>query len=273
MKDVFSFNSYRKYIENYIAYQPKGGRGCKLKMAIAMSCQSAYVSRVLNGQADLSLEQAYSLSEFFSHNPEERDFFLLLVEYERAGNISLREYFKLKLEKIREERRNLSARFKIKNTLGDEERALYYSNWIYVAVHVSTSIKSLQSADSIARRLGISLKQTKDALAFLCRVGLVKDEMGKFSITTARIHLGADSPWVAKHHANWRLKVLKDIESPTESVHAPLHYSSVVTICKKDYETIRSDLILAIERYNEQVKVSAPEDELCYFCVDFARLA
>ena len=62
--------------------------------------QSTLLSMIISGQRELSFEQAYDLSQYLQHTPLESEYFLALVQFERAGNQRLRKYFEEKIDKI-----------------------------------------------------------------------------------------------------------------------------------------------------------------------------
>src|ERR1700733_19454 len=101
---VFDYKEYKRYLRDFIRSQPSGGHGLRSKIAEALSCHITYVSQVLNKGAHFSLEQADELSRFLGHTKDEGNYFLLLVQVERAGTTSLKNKFKDQIEVIREKR-------------------------------------------------------------------------------------------------------------------------------------------------------------------------
>ena len=100
MGSIFDYTDYKKYLKDGLKQKPKSGHGFKSAMASAIHCQSAYISRVLNGDAHFSLEQAYALNGFLGHSEEEAEFFILLVSYARAGTQPLERFFLRKINEI-----------------------------------------------------------------------------------------------------------------------------------------------------------------------------
>jgi hypothetical protein len=78
------------------------------------------VSQVLNGKANFSLEQSQGINKLLIHNRDESRFFLLLVEYSRAGTESLRLHFLELIEEQMQRQLNLKERFQIKEVLSLE---------------------------------------------------------------------------------------------------------------------------------------------------------
>lgn len=95
---VYSYRDYKAYLNKVIKLRPRSFRKA---LAHAISCQTAYVSHVLNGNAHLSSEQAEAASRFLGLSRAETRFFLLLVEYTRAGTESLRSLLREELDEVR----------------------------------------------------------------------------------------------------------------------------------------------------------------------------
>lgn len=268
IKTLFDYLDYKTYLAEFIRTQPMKGRGFKAKLAQAMKCQSAYLSRVLNGNAHLSLEQAQMASMLIGHTKEEQKFFLLLVLHTRAGTRELRDEFHQQIEQTLQQRLNLKNRFNVKKTLSREDQMTYYSAWYYSAIHFLLTISEYQTREAIAQRLKLPLKKVSSILDFLVSIGLAAREGNHFKTGVSRIHLENDSPMISKHHSNWRMKAIQSVDQ--EEIDE-MHYSAVVTIAKKDAVKIKSALIEAVERVRLMVKESKEEELFCYN-VDFFKV-
>lgn len=184
-----------------------------------------------------------------------------MLELARAGTVELRKHFERKLQKILDQRLVLKNRLQDKKTLGPTDQAIYYSDWIYCAIHMCVLVSTLRSAKAISDYLGASPFKTGRAIEFLESVDLIRKVDGVYRATETRIHLASDSPMIAKHHSNWRLQAIRslDRESPSE-----LHYSSVVSISSDDLPRVREVLVKAIETVRAIVRESKDEDVYCY---------
>jgi uncharacterized protein (TIGR02147 family) len=262
IKTLFDSVDYKTYLNEWIESKPNEGRGERARLAKAIPCHAAYVSLVLSGDAHLSLEQASQVSRYLGHGEEEEDFFLMLVQSERAGNESLREYFTRKIRKARDARLLLSNRLEFTKPLSIEDQANYYGSWYYSAIHLLVGIERFQTVQEIASCLRLSRAQTKAALDFLVKSGLVVSSGdNRFRPGPANLHLASDSPMVNRHHHNWRMQAVQAMERGRVD---SLHYSSVVTLSREDFQAIREVLVKAIERVRAIVKPSADETLACY---------
>jgi len=269
MPEIFSYQDYKIYLTELISARPQGGRGMRTGMAHAMNCQTAYISQVLNGLAHFSLEQGERLNRFLGHTDEESHYFLLLVQYVRAGTRQLKSYFFRQMGQVRKDRLVLKTRLEVKESLSERDQVTYYSAWYYSVVHVMLSIAEFQDKEAICAYLGLPLQQVSNILDFLVSVGLAEHEGGKYSIGQNRIHLGNDSPLVSKHHTNWRIRA---IDSLDRHVDENLHYSSVVTLSREDVDRIKSVLVGQIQDVKSIVKESE-EEEVYSYCLDFFQVS
>lgn len=268
-KDVFEYSSYRGYLNDKLS--SKGGRhGIKTKAAEHCQIQSAYLSNVLHGKADLNLEQADRLNSFLLHTEEEAHFLLLLLQKDRAGTVHLKKYFQNQIDDLKHKRLNLIQRLgEEKKQLTEEEKQKYYSSWIHAAIHIGSTIPELQNKRKLQSYLNIPTPKFIEALKFLEQSGLlILDSVESIKPGPSIIRLGNNSHNIIKHHTNWRIQAIESLES--ESV-ADLHYSAVFSLSEKDVLTIKNKLLDDIKEIVEQVKPSS-EETLYNFNIDFFNL-
>ncbi len=261
MIDIFEFDSYKKYLVSLLKEKSKQGRGQRSALAKAVCCQTAYLSRVLSGEAHFSLEQGMAASHYLGHSKEERHFFLLLIQKNRAGTPSLQRYFDEQVELLRKQRANLRNRIPHKSLLHGHEQARYFSEWYFAAIHLLTSIPSYQNREAIASRLGLPSAIVSEALDFLMEVGFVKRQGTSYKMAKSHLHLGADSPFISQHHRNWRLEAMNNIRNKKSD---SLHYSSVVSCSLEDSIKVRTLMINAIEEIRLIIGESKEEELFCY---------
>ncbi|MGK5085830.1 hypothetical protein WDW37_21280 [Bdellovibrionota bacterium FG-1] len=272
MADFYSSSNYREYLKTWISEQPKRGRGLISAMAKAAGCQPVYFSRVLLEKAQLSLEQAQAIQRLLGHSNEEVDFFLLLVEWDRAGNKALKNYFWQKIETAREARINLQARFTEAKSLTIEHQNIYYSSYQYAAVHACISVPAFQTVDALEAVLKIPRERLLEVLSFLRETGLAIEERGRFRVGLNRLHLGKDAGLIRQHHSNWRIEALKSLDrgKGAQSDQA-LHYSAVVSLSEADAVRLREHWVRALEEFNRQIAPSK-EEAVRALVIDFFSL-
>jgi uncharacterized protein (TIGR02147 family) len=253
---IYYYRDYKQYLKELLNSLPKKGRGMRAQLAQAADCQTTYISQVLSGSAHFNLEQADRISDYFAHNVSENRYFLLLVQFGRAGTTSLRRKLREQIQEIQERQMDLKTHFNLDNPLGDKEQMQYYSNWLYSAIHVMLSIPQYQSRDILAEKLNIEMSFLNDVLNFLVNNGFAEKEGAKYKIGQQRIHLESDSPLIQLHHTNWRLQALKAISHNNKN---NLHYSSVVTISKKDAAKLRQQIVRFLDESKKTIAASPEE--------------
>ncbi len=267
MKTVFECRSYIEFLKNYISALPKQGRGTQTLLASAIGCQQTYLSKVLAGKAELSVDQGYEACRYFGLSAAETDYFVTLLLLNRASTPNTKAYLEKKLNQILRSHHNLRERFNKSINLDAKAMATYYSDWSYAAIHVLTSIPGFRTPEAIARRLHLSMKHVQEVLEFLIRVNLVTKKDVQFTMSKKSIHLGSDNPLISNHHRNWRLRALNELKSSADN----LHYSSVITCSKADMNKIKEVLIKAIEEVRKLVEGSG-EETICSYGIDFFEL-
>lgn len=262
--DLFREQNYKQFLTGRIQAYPAKGHGIRSELAQSLGCQTSYLSRVLNGDAHLSLEQALAAARFFELNQEETRYFLLLVQIARAGNHDLERHFQAQLDQIAQKRLSLKERLAVSEALSPEDHNTYFGNWYYSAVHALVSVPRYQELSELAKRLQITRAKTKEILDFLLSRGLIKKDKDRYLVGTRRLHLSAQSSMVSRHHTNWRMRAIHSLDTGREQ---DLHYSSVVTCTEKDALKIKTLMVEAIEKIRATVK-DAKDEELFSYSLD-----
>ena len=265
---IFESRDYKAYLHTKVG-GPRQKKGIKSAMARALGCQPTYITHVLNGHANLSLEQAESLNAYFVHTKEESQVFLLMVLRDRAGTHTLKTHFQDQIDRLLASRMILTKRLGQRNTLSEEHRAVFYSVWYFLAAQIGLTIPSWRTNEVLAKNLGLPPARVAEVLQFLCEVGLVEKSGADFVPTETQIRLGNDSHHILKHHTNWRVKAIASLEN--EDLH-DLHYSSVVSLSAKDVIQIKNMLLEQLKD-NLRVVSDSKEERLYGLNIDFYNLA
>lgn len=260
MTDLFLTTDYRAYLNDWISAQPKGGRGLISALAKTARCQPAYFSRVLLGKAQLSAEQAYAIQKPLKHTPEEVSYFLLLVEWDRAGDAELKSYLRAKIEAAQRQRADLQTRFKEAKALTREHQATYYSSAHYAAIHACISVPGLQTVEALEAFLKLPRERLLMVLGFLRESGLAIEEKGRWRVGLDRLHLGRDESLIRQHHTHWRMEALKSLDrGHGAQSEDDLHYSAVVSLSRADAAKLKEHWIRALEEFSRVVAPSREE--------------
>jgi len=259
---VFAFKNYKSYIQSRIANDPNNW-GVMTKLAKAAGCQRPYLSRVLSSEAHLTPAQAFGLSKFWGLTENESEYFLALLELERAGSPEYQEYWKRKLADAKKRHENIS---KLVNRASAAENARdlhYYSAWYWTAIHILVSIPKFQSEAKIAEKLNLSILQVRSVLLELESWGAVRREGTKWLFHAREQHIPKDSPLVSFHHQNWRQQAV--ISSQLRKPES-IHYTVVQSVSFADYERIKQVILEMIQNTTAIAGPSKEEQLMCMTC-------
>lgn len=260
--NIFTYLSYKTFLEDVLKAESKKRAGGRARLAKATGCQGAYVSQVLGGPAHFSLEQGDRINRYLGHSKDEALFFLALIQFERAGTQSLKEIFRSQLREITERNLSLRNRLEYKKTLTEQDQAIYYSSWIYAAIHVLVSIPGLNTEHELAQHLNLPIGRIKEVLAFLASRGLLVETGDTYKQGATSVHLGSNSPFVRQHHMNLRHQAIRSLDFAKAADE--LHYSSFATLAREDAMRIRALLTESIEKVRSVIKNSKEEVGYCY---------
>jgi len=258
---LFEARDYRDYLRKYLASLPKNGRGELSRLAQHLGVNNTLLSQVLAGTRDLSGEQAFALTRYWGFDETHTDYFLTLVQIERAGTKAFRDHLDEKRRRLRDENKKLANRVKTRTRLGEEERRVFYSSWIYSAIHLwTTTNPEGVTVDEIANRLGVARARVQTTTAFLAEVGLIVSHGSRWRVGVESTFLEHGSPHLPPHHRNWRLRAIEKAETITKE---ELMYTAQVTLSREDFEKIRALLVETIDRSAKIVLPSPAEDLAC----------
>lgn len=217
------------------------------------------ISQVLRGPRELTPEQAVRVAKFMGFGSLERDYFLTLVLKNRAGSEDLKNVFEERLLQLRKSANTLKTRI-AHSQFSEKEQAIYYSNWFYSAVRLGISIPDLGSPSRIAEKLRLEPEEVVRILGFLLDHHLLVQTKNGYELGPQVTHVGADSPFVNKHHSNWRVKSLQAMDKRIEK---NLFYTGPMALSKQAAKDIRSRLVSVIELSTQMARDSKSEELMC----------
>ena len=259
-KTIFFFQNYRSFLKDYLKELPKS-HGVLKTWAEQLKVHSTLVSQVMIGKRDFTEEQALDLADFIGLRPLEKDYFLELLRLERAGTQNLKKYYQSKIKDLSSKALKLSERIETERKLTEQESAIFYSSWIYSAIRLSCSIDQGMTIDEISDMIQVPRPQVLAAIEFLRDSGFVKQNGARFEIGTQYTHLGKGSPYLNRHHANWRIKALQKLDHVTDQ---ELIYTAPFSVSEKDFAVIREQMVNVIQDFLKTVKASHGETVACF---------
>lgn len=212
MLSLFTFINYRQYLEAWIDSQGVRSYGQKGKIAQALKVSSSLLSQIIKGEKSLTADQASDLCDYLGLSELESEYFHLLVEYDRAGNPRYREKLNKKIQNLQKQSQKIGQRVPRHKELTDEEKSIYYSSWLYTGLRNMSAVSDWQNAEAMAEHLQCDVALVKKVLRFLLENGFCREEKGKITYGPAGIHIDKESPFVNKHHQNWRFQAINKME-------------------------------------------------------------
>lgn len=259
---IFEYDDYKKFIVELILDMPRKGYGQFKKISEYLGVNSVTITQIFKGDRELSIEHAYELCSYFGFSELESRYFLLLINIQRAGTHRLRQHYKAEANEIRQRSKELKNRVPQDTQLSEEARAMFYSNWYYSAIRLSSSIDGLQNIDSIAEYLHLPRRTVKQATDFLLQHGLMIERAGNLKMGPKLTHLESSSPLVARHHTNWRLKSLQNLNTLGSD---ELAYTAPMALSLESRKKIREELVVFI---NDILKRIQKDDSECVSCLN-----
>jgi uncharacterized protein (TIGR02147 family) len=255
----FEYEDYKKWVNDWVAAQPKGGHGQFRQLASYLKVNSVVMSQVFRGEREITTEQAVGLAKYMCLSEGERNFFLLLVQRARAGTRELTEIITGQMNSLR--KRSMALKNRIKHSeFSEKERAIFYSHWYYSAVRLGVSIDGLNSIASLSDHLGLERSLVTKVVNFLLENKLILEKNKKLEMGPQVTHVGHDSPFVNRHHANWRLQGLQSMDATDEK---QLFYTGTMALSRQAADTIRQELIRLIEKATKTAAESKSETLTC----------
>ena len=262
---IFTMIDFRDYMK---AWARAKGRGEYRRISETLNMHTTLVSQVLNGKKCLTEEQASKLCDYMRLNPLETDYFLKLIQIERAGTEQLKSIYNRHLKQIRNQANEVSNRVPEAKELTEQDRAIFYSSWHYSMIRLLTMIKGKQTAEEVSVYLKLPISRVQEILNFLVSRGLCDLINGQYVRTEQNTHVEARSALAIRHHQNWRTKSLELLEKMGSD---DLAFTAPISIAKKDIPKIRKILLDTISEISNVVEAS-PSEEILYLGIDWIKM-
>src|SRR5262245_25703835 len=129
MLSIYNYKDFRKFVKDVFHGMPRQGYGQSHRLAKHLNVHTTLISQILGGRKSFSLEQAHEVAEYLGLNELETDYFVTLIQLEKAGTKPLRAYFEKKLAGVKGRASELVNRLKSERGMSEEMRAVFYSHW------------------------------------------------------------------------------------------------------------------------------------------------
>lgn len=262
---IFEYENYKPFFQDLIKKKGSAGRGEYRRMAELLGIHPTMISQILSGDKDFTSEQIVRLAKHYGSGRSEIQYFILLVDIARAGSVELKnELIEMKKE-LQKKSLQLSNRIQASKELTDHQKAIFYSSWIYSAIQIATSLNRIVDYDFLCKRFKLSPERVREVIDFLKESSLIIESNGAFKPGIKNTHLAKGSPYLIKHHSNWRIKALEKSEDLTDE---ELMYSVNFSLSQEDFQKLREQMVDFIQKFLKTVHAS-PEREVAQFNLDF----
>lgn len=261
-KSILKFTDYKAYIRQLSSH------GTAKIMAHHLGVNSTMISQILSGPKDFTLEQGEKLLSFFNLKGPEAEYFLILIQIERAGTKSLKDFLQKRAEQIRSEGKEVKRHILVDRDLTAEEKSTFYSSWIYSAIQIFTSIEGGKTFEEISNALRVERGRLVEVMEFLVEKGLCTLEAGVYRPGVQSTHIEKGSPFLIQHHNNWRVKALEKSESLLDQ---ELMFTANISLSEADFHKLREKLLQTIREFMDVVKPS-PAEIVANLNIDFFKV-
>lgn len=253
--NIFSFDDYRVYLREIIENQPSHEEKLTIaKIAASARIKPPYLSKCLSNNADLSLDQAHLITIFLNLSAEERDFFLLLVDYAKSYTEEYKKYLKLKIKDA--QRKNLKTEKIISLTkLGEEVISKYYLDPLNLIIHMYATLDRSITIKNIVDSLKISETAAQKTVDNLVQMGLIKIENAALVSIANNLHLPSDSPLCVPHQ-----KLMKQFIQSFKDLRGGelIGYNTMFTFSANNetYIKIKNEFLQFLKRADQLIEKS-----------------
>lgn len=260
MRNLFVFSSAVGYLKSRVE-ESSGTYRYKSSLAEAAGCQLSYLSQILSGKALLSLDQAVGLAELWQLSSLETDYFLELVQLERAGTPKLKNILKRRITEIKKEGERLTSRItQLENQIVPDSS--YYLTWYYTAIHILLTIPSFDSEAPIGKRLGISIEKVRQGLEILEKLGFAQLQKGRWRNVKSNVHIPRESPLHELNHFHWRNQSVSAVQNRRDA----LSYTGIHSLSRKHLDEIKELAARFLAKARHIIETSPEEELICLNC-------
>ena len=271
MNTLFEYSDYKKWLLDRLQTLPRRGRGHLKKMADYVGVPQSTFSQVFKGDRHLTIEQACMVGRFLGLKTTEEDYFILLVERDRAGINALREIYDRRIERIKKDSLQIANRLPPTQTLSAAEKVEFYSSWIYAAIRIYTSIPGYQDANSIAEGLDLPIDVVHLGLDLLLRTGLVIQKDDGFHVGVKSTHVPAGDPLVFRHHLNWRQKTIELLGNMPKLGKQEFCLTMPCSLSHSAMEKIQQELLKCVDQVVPHID-NSKEECMAILNIDFLQV-
>jgi len=267
---VYDATSYKTYLRTSLAQKKQAVSASRYtyeRLAKACGIQKTYLSRVLNSDAShLSDDQLYLACRFLGLGAEERDFLLLLRDWERSQIADRKAELAARIASVRERHQRTEAYLEAKAAPDPAALAAYYLDPDALLAHVALAVPRFRDDPRrLASLLGVGEERLAAILATLESLGLVELTPRGYVLRQERTHLPSDSVLFPPYRTLQRLRALERIGklAPGQGYN----FSVVFAATEAVRQTIRGKFLALLSEV-EALVAAAPSEEVYQMSFD-----
>lgn len=266
---IFEHLSYKSYINDLFESMPNKGRGQYKKLSDFLEVSTVVISQTLKGDRDFSVENAFKTTKFLKLVPFEAQYFLKMVEHEKAGHHELKAFFLQELRQMQKDSKKVKNRYSKTTELADEDKFQFYSSRYYSAIRMASSLPNVKTKQQMSQYFNLPLDKVEEILEFLVRADLCVQDGDTYNRGPQNTFLPASSPYIKNHHKNWRLYSIQKIDQldPEDE----LMYTAPMSLSKEAFEQLKLNLLQTIQ---DAIKLIGPTKDEMVAClnIDFLKV-
>ena len=218
MESIYAYDDYKKYLTGWFSTTKQK----KTDVAKEIGIQSSFLSQVLNGAKNLTLEQGIKFCMMLKFDEDMTDYFLLLIQRQKNSESSLEPVFDRQINNIRKKYGDYEIAL---NSTKHNDKNFYQftSRWYYCAIHCLLGLRDINTIDDLTKKINLKKNLIEEAVAALKEWGYVQESAKGFQTIEDKDFLVFESgPNLTDYHHTWRIQALKGLnaESDTHSLHA-----------------------------------------------------
>lgn len=268
--DIFTQSETSKLLRSFIASQPQKGRGLVKLLAEHLGVASPQVSQFLSGVKTITMDQAYLIGRYFSWSELEMEYWLTLVDWERASHHEVKKHFKKKLESLKQESLKVSKAVAATTELNDADKGQFYSSWIYSGIRLFCSVGEGKRIDEIHQAFSEFPPADINAVVeFLLQRQLLKKSGLLYEMGTQRTFVSKGSPFLKQHHTNWRLRAVERANFISDE---EMMFTAPLSISESGFKKVRRELQDWIKHISDNLVSYGDAERVACLNIDFFRV-
>lgn len=268
--DIYTYAEPSKLLRSFIASQPQKGRGLVKQLAEHLGVASPQVSQFLSGVKTITMDQAYLIGRYFSWTELEMEYWLTLVDWERASHHEVKKHFKKKLESLKQESLRIGKAVAATTELSEADKAQFYSSWVYSGIRLFCSVGQGKRIEEIHQAFSeFPPTDINTVVEFLLQRQLLKKSGLLYEMGTQRTFVPKGSPFLKQHHTNWRLRA---VERAIFIQDEEMMFTAPLSISENGFKKVRRELQDWIKHISDNLESYGDAEQVACLNIDFFRV-